>query len=333
MLALVLSLVALGGTLRAEEPAPPPPPPANAPPDMAKMKELMEKRKNGQELTAEEQKLVDEFKNQRKKNREQGGQPQGGPGGPGGGEMGGPGGPPPPPGLQSARLLLEDVNVTDRAALAAAMVKSQQGDKDAALKLVTGVAANNPDAQAVGVATYLQGLLGLEKGNEEEAFKAWRGIKGRAAVPALQGLLQEKLKNGDTAGAIAEFKNLLAQQPTPLDRCRLLKALVELCDRQGGGPGVPPEAKGELLAVAATLVPREEAMASKEALDKEKSLMPQQQGPRMFMMEGGPGGMGMGPGGPGGPMGEGRQKGPKGDKMRPNDDPQGKQEMGPKEQF
>jgi tetratricopeptide (TPR) repeat protein len=220
---------------------------------------------------------------------------------------------PPDPGTMELAALQADLNVVDRAALASAQALMQAGKRDEAIAVAEKVATKSPDAEAAGVARLLAGRWYIEKGEEEAGNKNLRSVTGRAAALALAPLVEPLLKKQDRVGLVAACKDLVAAQPTGLDRCRVLKAMLDLLERPG--PELSAELRAEVAGALSALVPYEEALAAKDALAKERAAAPRPPGPPFGPLPGfGPGmggpGMGMfgpgmgGPGMGGGPLNE-----------------------------
>lgn len=281
-----------------EPPGPPPPPGPDAPPPPHQeldpnLRELARKHRAGQDLTPEEREKLRQGMQQLR----EGGGPMGerrmGPGGPEGG----------PPAFAGARgqphdpiaSVLRTVNAVDRAALNALRARFDAGEKEPALaeaKQFIEAEAKRPqrDPAVAGVARLIVGRMENDLGKTEDATQTLRTVTGSAAAHALPPLLEPYQKDPQAEPILAAYKQLLAMQPTPLDRCRLLNALQDWLDQPGARRMAPP-VRAQILKEAATTVPVEEAMASQEALAKEAAAqMPPPGGPRGFMGEGPPDG-------------------------------------------
>lgn len=273
----------------------------------ARIKEILAKRKAGQELTPQDKEFLEQNARFLKKTAK-GDEPfrkvppaekmpglvEGAPG------MGmGPQREPMKPGEGELQALVGRLNVVDRAELSAAQHLWRATKRDEAVALAQKTAGKTPDPEAAGVALLMVGRFLMESGKAEEAAKNFRAVTGRAAALAMIDLAEPLMKAKDTPGLLAAFKDLLTSQKNGLDRCRVAKAFLEYLDRVGQ-EGLAPEQRAELMQAVAASIPYEEAMAAKEELAKEQPPAPQPatpfQGPPMF----GPGNMG--PGGPGAGM-------------------------------
>jgi tetratricopeptide (TPR) repeat protein len=268
----------------------------------ARIKDILAKRKAGQELTPQDKEFLEQNARFLKK-AAKGDDPfrkmppaekmpgfvEGAPG------MG-PQREPIKPGEAELQSLLGRLNVVDRAELSAAQQLWRATKHDEAVALAQKTAGKTPDTEAAGVALLMVGRFLMETGKAEEAAKNLRAVTGRAAALAMIDLAEPLMKTKDTPGLLAAFKDLLTSQKNGLDRCRVAKAFLEYLDRVGPD-GLAPEQRAELMQVVAASIPYEEAMAAKEELAKEQPPAPPQQQPPPF-----PGQPMFGPGNPG-PMG------------------------------
>lgn len=202
---------------------------------------------------------------------------------------------PPQPGnsaLAGLRPLISQVNVVDRAALGAALAQYQSGKKDDALATADKVAQKSSDPDGQGVARLLLARLKMENGQGDEAPKLLRGVTGRAASLALMLLSDPLIKAGDADGLAGAAKELVVAQKNGLDRCRVVKTLLDLLDRPnppGQGGGLANDARAGLMLQAAEWVTYEDALAAQAALSKEPPLFDGPGGPGMRGGMGGPG--------------------------------------------
>lgn len=199
---------------------------------------------------------------------------------------------PPQPGfspLMGLRPLIAQVNVVDRAALGAAFAQYMSGKKDEALATADKVAQKSSDPDGQGLARLMAARMKMETGQTDEAQKLLRAVTGRAAALALMAIADPLVKAGDAEGVASAAKELVVAQKSALDRCRVVKALLDMLDRPnppGQGGGLAVEARAGLMLKASEWVTYEDALAAQAILSKE---------PPIFE---GPGGMG-GMGGPG----------------------------------
>jgi hypothetical protein len=231
-----------------------------------RLKDILRKKKAGQELTADEKEFLEKnarfFKHPKQLKQKKVG-------------FGEPGGfrPQQPPAAQQLQVLLSRLNVVDRAALSGAQQLWQGKRRDDAVALAEKIVGKTPDADAAGVARLMLGRFLMELERKEEADKHLRAVTGRAAELAMAELAQPLIKANDVTGLLAAFKDLLTSQKNGLDRCRVVKALLDLFDRSMED-GLPPDQRAELLQAVADSIPYEEALAAKEALAKEEPLVP-----------------------------------------------------------
>lgn len=246
--------------------------------DKARLKDIVAKKKAGQELTPDERAFLEQNARFMKK--------------PKGEFPGAPEGLKPPPQIPSSdhelQILLAQLNVVDRAALSAVQQLWDGGRRDEAIALAEKIAGKTPDTDAAGVARLMLGRFLTKSGRAEEAGKHLRVATGRAAALAMVELAQPAMKARDVPGLLAAFKDLLASQKNSLDRCRVLKALLDFLDRPTLDPW-PPEQRAELLQALANSIPYEDALAAKEALAEEKPLVPVTPDPQAFAPGQGPG--------------------------------------------
>ncbi|MCZ7644194.1 MAG: hypothetical protein M5U26_02755 [Planctomycetota bacterium] len=301
-LCAILALAAL--PLRAQDA------PEGGKDERGKLKDLMAKLRNGEVLTPEEQAQMDQMKEGGKrllgrvKDELEGKGPRGR-----GREEGG-----------ALKPALELLNVHERAQLAAQIAQFQAGKKEEALAAIAKFIEEEAlqaerDPETAGVARLTLGHLQFEAGKAEDAMGTYRTVTGRMAPEALMALLEQLLreKEPDANAILESYRQMLAMQKTALDRCRLLKGFLHLLDGPSANRLVP-EARAKLFEGAAGSVPREEALAHREALAKEPPFPGGGAGPEMrgpppeFMGRGmgreflrGPDGKGP----PGGPMGGG----------------------------
>jgi len=243
-----------------------------------RLKEILKKKKAGQELTVDEREFLEKNARFLKKQRPHKGNALGPPQGPRFHQ------PAPPDQLQT---LLTKVNVVDRAALSAVRLLWKGGQRDDAVALAEKIIGKTPDPDAAGLAHLILGRFLTELEKKEEADKHLRAVTGRAASLAMVELAEPLMKAKDVPGLLAAFKDLVASQKSGLDRCRVVKALLEQLERPIPD-ALPPEQYATLLQAVADSIPYEEALAAKEALAKEEPLVPAQ--PQAF---------GPGRGGPG----------------------------------
>jgi len=259
-----------------------------------RMRDILAKRKAGQELTVQEKEFLEQHARFMKKagkleeplrkmlENAQVPVPQPGPGKPGEDEL---------------QALIGRLNVVDRAELSAAQLLWQAAQREEALALIRKTAGKTPDPEAAGTALLLAGRLLQEAGRTEEAIKSLRAVTGRAAALAIVDLSEPSLKAKDTPGLLASFKDLMTGQKNGLDRCRVAKAFLEYLERTAQEGGLAAEQRAELMQAVAASIPYEEALAANGELAKEQAPVPPPPpppaGPPPFMPgNGGPGGPG-----------------------------------------
>lgn len=261
----------------------------------ARFREIMRKHRNGEELTDDERAFI-----QKGAERLMGGEGRGG-----------------PPGMRNAefrahpepadpvRQGISGLNVADRAALGAAWALFESNKRDEAVAAAAKVAEATIDLEAAGYARLLMGRFYLEMERPDRAQEMLQVVKGPAAALALRFQLEHLSAGGGPDTVVAAYRALLAAQAdVALDRARVLQALLDWLD----GPGrerMEAEGRAKVLQAVAGSVSREQALAAKEALAKEREAAQAAESagnrnlPRVEFFMGGEGG----PGGPGGPPG------------------------------
>lgn len=272
----------------------------------ARLREIMRKRRNGEELTDDERAFI-----QKGADRLMGGEGRGNQGGGPGGE--GRGGPPwarnaelrarPEP-ADPVRQGIARLNVADRAALGAAWALFETNKREEAVAAAAKVAEATPDPEAAGYARLLMGRFYLEMEKPDRAREMLQVVKGPAAALALKMLIEHLAADGGPDAVVAAYQALLAAQAdVALDRARVLQALLDWLD----GPGrerLEAEGRAKVLLAVAESVSREQAFAAKEALAKERQAAESAGNgtlPRFEVFMGGEGG-------PGGPPGRDMMK-------------------------
>ncbi|MCW8133772.1 MAG: tetratricopeptide repeat protein, partial [Planctomycetota bacterium] len=189
-------------------------------------------------------------------------------------------------GVEGLQPMLAKINVVDRALLSAALEQYRAEKRDEAAATAARVVEKSSDADGVGAARLFLGRVALEKNQPDEARKLFRAVTGRAAALAVPHLLEPLGKPDADAEAIAkEAKDLAAAQKSALDRCRVVKAVLDYLTRPTPpGQGVPPELRVSLLLQVADWIPYEEALAAQAELVKEEPLNEGPGGPRGGMV-------------------------------------------------
>ena len=237
----------------AAAPAPPVPntPAAGAATDAAQIRDIMRKRFSGQPLTAEEQALMDKATvtmagRATARNRFGGAQ------------------------ANDAEAIMQDLNVLDRASIWTAYALSQATKRDEAQALLNTVVTKSPDKAAVSLAQWELGKVQQDKGELGAAEKTFYSVSGRAAPLALDSLFEPLVKASNYDGLISAYKQLSAAQTTDLDRCRLVKALMEQIE-QPALTVLPFDKRAALVQAASEGLTYDQAVAARDVLAKEKT--------------------------------------------------------------
>lgn len=193
-------------------------------------------------------------------------------------------------GVDVLQQLLPKINLVDRALLSAALEQYRAEKRGDAVATATRVMEKSTDPDGVGAAKLFLGRAAQEKNQADEAKKFFRAVTGRAAALAVLQLLEPLGKPDADAEAIAkEAKDLVAAQKSPLDRCRVIKAMLDYLTRpMPPGQGVPPEVRTSLMLKVADWVPYEDALAAQAELAKEEPVGEGPGGRGVAMMREGP---------------------------------------------
>ncbi|MCK6472662.1 MAG: hypothetical protein L6R28_13040 [Planctomycetes bacterium] len=172
--------------------------------------------------------------------------------------------------VDPVRQGIANLNVADRAALGAAWALFETNKREEAVAAAAKVAEATPDIEASGYARLLMGRFYLEMEKPDRAREMLQVVKGPAAALALKILIEHLAADGGPDAVSAAYQALLAAQPdVALERARVLQALLDWLD----GPGrerLEAEGRAKVLQAVAGSVSREQALAAKEALAKER---------------------------------------------------------------
>lgn len=209
-------VTAWAGMSLAQQPGPGPEPPGRPPmqpPDeqRERIREVMEKREQGQPLTPEETALIERVRAmkeqdermQRRGTREE--NPFGD---------------------------LGELNVVDRAIYSVAQILCEKGEYENAIKELAKVAAESPDERAKAGAHLAAGHICRYKvGDATKAIEEYRQVTGELADRALRAIVKCYEEMGQPDKAAQALEDRLAQASQPMDRVRLLNEIADVYRR------------------------------------------------------------------------------------------------------
>jgi len=127
-----------------------------------------------------------------------------------------------------------DANIHDAALLRAAEIIHKQGKHQEAADMLAGIAKDSPQPEVVAAAHFTAGRIYRKNLLlPDKAAEEFLAVRGPMAADAIREMTEMFLENGEPERAVKLLKDALLKAESKMDRLTIMMAVADACERAG----------------------------------------------------------------------------------------------------